>query len=134
MLALRELNHVIDTNASLEARRNKLRSVISAATKYFDAVEECIVRSELLGAYRSEFWAHDLANGAVNVLEGIPDFWQEIRRQAEKFGLDPNNYSPSTNAYSAMQAVVEIYNPIKRSCYGSGLKKLSSRSAALHTP
>ena len=56
--------------------------------------------------------AHDLANGAVNVLEGIPRiFGRKSDGKQRNLVFDPNNDSPSTNAYSAMQAVVEIYNP-----------------------
>src|SRR5271165_2545267 len=111
VLALRELGEAIDKNASLEARRNKLRSVISAGTKCFNTVDQSIAQSELLGAHRSEFWANDLASTALNFLEGIPDYWQVIRRQAEKFDLDPNDYAPARNAYWAMQVAVAIYNP-----------------------
>lgn len=109
--ALRDLRKANNEAAPPEELALKLRAVFDTGNKCYNAVEQCIVQSELLGANRSEFWATDLANTAFNFLERIPDYWTVIRRFAALAKLDPAHYSPSPNAYFAMQNAVLIYSP-----------------------
>ena len=109
--SLRNLGAAVDQNVPAEQMAQKLTDVVSAATNCFNAVEQSIVQSELLGANQSQFWARDLANTALNFLEGIPKYWDVVRQYAEKCNLDSASFAPSINAYSAMENAVLIYNP-----------------------
>jgi hypothetical protein len=99
------------TTEPTQIRRALLANVVSAATKCYNAVELWIATGDLCGANRNDFWAGDLANTAVNFLEGIPDFWQGLRRESKKLGLKGTYYAPSSTAYSAMQNLVVAFQP-----------------------
>jgi len=102
-------------NASRDAREpnaeqvSRFDEVHRKATSFFNLVERCIIDCEVLGPHRNEPWARDLANTAVNVLESILEYYERIREDAARLGVPIP--SPSSNAFSAMQSTVVIYNP-----------------------
>lgn len=106
--ALQAFNHSKDGNDSLQVQIERFEEFRNTAVSFFNCVENSISSTELSGAFKSEYWAKDLTNTAVNVLESIAQFYEKYGREAGKLGLE--KLKPSRNAYSGMQSAVAIYN------------------------
>ena len=74
-----------------------------------EAVENAVVRTDILSAHQSELWAKDLASTAFNVLDAIPSLYRRINEDFRALGDVPPH--PSENAFYAMQCAVATYNP-----------------------
>lgn len=106
--ALETFNRSKEANDSLLVQIDLFEKFRNAAIQFFNCVENSISSTELSGAFKSDYWAKDLTNTAVNVLDSIAEFYEKYGREAERLGL--NKLKPSRNAYSGMQSAVAIYN------------------------
>lgn len=102
------LNSSIDANDPPKAQIQHVQELHQQATAFFNVVDAAISKSELLGAHRSEHWAHDLAATAVNTLDNIPQLYERIWAESDRLGL--KRPLPSPNSFYAMQSSVTVYN------------------------
>jgi hypothetical protein len=116
LAAARRLNDFPDPNANgdIEKWRREYRSLLQetcdAASNYFNAIEDIIATTELLGPQRSEFWAKDLARTAANALNLIPPLYARLRVDYPQF-LNEDAPQPAPDAFYAMESAVSLYHP-----------------------
>jgi hypothetical protein len=108
LAALQAFNKSRDAKDSIVTQIDRFEDFRNKGIAFFNCVENSISSTELSGAFKSDFWAKDLANTAANILESITIFYEKYAREAAKLGL--KNLEPSKNAYFGMQSAVAIYN------------------------
>jgi len=106
--ALRTLNDERDAGAAHLRQVELYRDFRDKGVAFFNCVESCIGNTEVLGAYRSDHWAKNLASTAVDVLDSIPRFYEKAWREGCRLGMP--KLRPSPNAFFAMQSCVFRYD------------------------
>lgn len=98
-------------NAERDVQVKLFRKLHEASTTVFNAVDKCIVQSDLLGANHTDFWAKDLANTAVDTLTHIAYRYERLWENADRLGME--RPKPGDNAFFAMQSSAKLYYPHK---------------------
>jgi hypothetical protein len=88
-----------------------LDHLYQAATDAFNAVDQSISESDLLGANRSELWAVDLAATALNTLQNVTRLYDRVWKEADR--LQVQRPQPGPGAFYSMQNSARIYFPLQ---------------------
>lgn len=96
-------------STSVGTQRTLLDEMYRAATATFNAVDQAISASDLLGANRSEVWAIDLAATAVNTLHNVAKLYERVWQEADR--LEVERPWPSPTAFYSMQNSARLYFP-----------------------
>lgn len=107
--AKNSFNDSRDGGAEKKIQVRLFRELHEASTAVFNAVDKCVVQSDLLGANQADFWAKDLAKTALDTLTHIAYRYQRLWETADQ--LEIRRPKPGDNAFFAMQSSAKLYYP-----------------------
>jgi hypothetical protein len=105
-----ELEKVSTSDGRVVAELSKLHTT---ATEYFNAVENAVGQTHLLGAHNNEPWATGFAESCFAALETILLHHRAVKQMCEKHQTEYAPYRPSSFAFANMQRLVHQYFPEK---------------------
>jgi hypothetical protein len=130
--AVKSFNEAVNGSASEAAQKALLDRLYQAATDAFNATDQAVSESDLLGANRSGLWATDLAATAVNTLYNVTQLYARVWEEADR--LHVSRPQPGPTAFYSMQSAATTYFPRKARTLRQKFAKLGLPTEGFDNP